>query len=397
MGDKTSDVVDSEEISESFVCCVCLNPYSHFPTICQMLHFLLQKMYPLAYKRRELQTLEEEKKNGCFSPQFDVNASSSLVQQDVYLPDNSACKESCASIKQLEPISQVQESCRIIPEKAPDGNDKVTGTVTDNKRNSPKDQHGGNFKQVALEDVLCIRCKELLFHPSVLNCGHVYCQSCLLDLCDEMIRCQVCHSLHPKGLPKVCLELHQFLEQCFAKEYALRRDAVLLKQINFQHPSLITCSEEASEQAGNVQWWSDPRSNVHYAVGCDYCGMYPIVGNRYKCKDCMEKVGFDLCGDCFNTNSKLPGRFNQQHTPEHDFELVQSNTVRNIMLRLVTAQVEDGSTILRSNYSPENLEDESNPLSLSVGSQENIENSSAVPASSTGGGEENQADSESTA
>ena len=60
-----------------------------------------------------------------------------------------------------------------------------------------------------------------------------------MDLCDEMIRCQVCQCPHPKGLPKVCLELHQFLEQCFPKEYALRRDAAQLKQINFRHPSLI--------------------------------------------------------------------------------------------------------------------------------------------------------------
>ena len=48
--------------------------------------------------------------------------------------------------------------------------------------------------------------------------------------------------------------------------------------------------------------------------------MYPIIGDRYRCIDCKEKIGFDLCGDCYNTGSKLPGRFNQQHTPEHRFE-----------------------------------------------------------------------------
>ncbi|RVW25607.1 E3 ubiquitin-protein ligase PRT1 [Vitis vinifera] len=40
-------------------CPICRNPYSHFPTICQMLHFMLLKMYPVAYKRREKQTLGE--------------------------------------------------------------------------------------------------------------------------------------------------------------------------------------------------------------------------------------------------------------------------------------------------------------------------------------------------
>jgi hypothetical protein len=48
---------------------------------------------------------------------------------------------------------------------------------------------------------------------------------------------------------------------------------------------------------------------------------YPIRGERYKCKDCTEIIGFDLCGDCYKTKSKLPGRFNQQHTSDHKMEL----------------------------------------------------------------------------
>lgn len=51
--------------------------------------------------------------------------------------------------------------------------------------------------------------------------------------------------------------------------------------------------------------------------------MCPIVGYRYKCKDCSEKIGFDLCGDCYNSRPKLSGRFNQRHTPEHRFELIK--------------------------------------------------------------------------
>ena len=36
-------------------CPLCRQPYHHFPTICQMLHFLLFKMSPVAYQRREIQ------------------------------------------------------------------------------------------------------------------------------------------------------------------------------------------------------------------------------------------------------------------------------------------------------------------------------------------------------
>lgn len=134
--------------------------------------------------------------------------------------------------------------------------------------------------------------------------------------------------------------------------------------------------------------------------------MFPIIGERYNCKDCVEKIGFDLCGDCYNTTSKLPGRFNQQHTPEHRFELLQSNTIRNIMLRLVTGQFEDGSTALVfgnyssensdestalviGNHSPDNSEDGSTPLSLSGRTAENVDNSStAALASSLGDGQD---------
>ena len=36
----------------------------------------------------------------------------------------------------------------------------------------------------------------------------------------------------------------------------------------------------------------------------------------------MEKFGFDLCEACYKNPAKVPGRFNQQHKPEHRFEIV---------------------------------------------------------------------------
>lgn len=47
-------------------------------------------------------------------------------------------------------------------------------------------------------------------------------------------------------------------------------------------------------------------------------------GKRYKCKDCKEKIGFDLFEACYSLTSKLPGRFNQQQTPDHKLELEES-------------------------------------------------------------------------
>ncbi|KAK6937653.1 Zinc finger, ZZ-type [Dillenia turbinata] len=91
----------------------------------------------------------------------------------------------------------------------------------------------------------------------------------------------------------------------------------------------------------NPSWWTEHGSKIHINVGCDSCGMYPIIGERFRCKDCVEKIGYDLCGDCYKTSSKLPGRFNQQHTPDHKFELVKSYVVQK-MLRVINRQLEGG-------------------------------------------------------
>jgi hypothetical protein len=59
-----------------------------------------------------------------------------------------------------------------------------------------------------------------------------------------MLKCHVCQTLHPKGFPKVCLVLDHFLEERFPKEYVLRRDAVQLKQVDFEYKSLTICMSE---------------------------------------------------------------------------------------------------------------------------------------------------------
>lgn len=51
--------------------------------------------------------------------------------------------------------------------------------------------------------------------------------------------------------------------------------------------------------------------------------MCPLIGDRYKCIDCSEKIGFDLCEGCYNNSSNVPGKFNQQHKPDHKFVVIE--------------------------------------------------------------------------
>lgn len=347
-------------------CPICRHPYHHFPTICQMLHFLLLKMYPITYKRRGTQTLEYEKSINCFSPE---------IKDPLHASNDSDKPNHPGDAGRLSPTNTIEHSSSVsslgdgqaatnleqqgfspsfggvcwnqLKEYSPEGVEVTNSHAVEEKLTSKK--YNGAHVRVSITDMLCVACSKLLYRPVVLNCGHVYCETCISIPADEKLRCQVCQSLHPNGSPKVCLELHHFVEIQFPAEYELRRNTI--KQVDSQQEIPTIRAVEADKQLDHLSFtpdenfsppWGDHNVHVHFGVGCDFCGMYPIIGNRYRCKDCVEAIGFDLCGDCYNTRSKLPGRFNQQHTPEHSFEVVGSNSIRSMILRLIRGQVEDG-------------------------------------------------------
>ncbi|CAI9762774.1 unnamed protein product [Fraxinus pennsylvanica] len=110
-----------------------------------------------------------------------------------------------------------------------------------------------------------------------------------------------------------------------------------------------------------LSWLSGHGPKFHPGVGCDWCGMYPIFGERYKCKDCVEKIGFDLCEGCYKSSSKLPGRFNQQHTPEHHTEEVV--IVTNLSNDASQDEIDEAASL---NLSPDALQDIGNAIASSV-------------------------------
>ncbi|MCL7036261.1 hypothetical protein MKW94_007984 [Papaver nudicaule] len=258
---------DAMNLRKESHCPICRHVYNHFPSICEILHVLLRKKYPITCQIREMQLLEEEKKRDVFSTQ--LHFSNSRINSELTTP------------------------------------------------------------AVSISDALCITCKKMLFQPVILNCGHAYCKSCLAE--DEP-SCQFCQTPHPNGFPKVCLVLDSFFGTEFPQEYAQRRQDLQHNPVRCQQgiASLAwTTSANQEVPLSNIelsQSYSASTSGsgpyFHYGVGCDYCGMYPIAGERYRCKDCVESIGFDLCGTCYNTGSNSPRRFNQQHKEGHSFELV---------------------------------------------------------------------------
>ncbi|PHT60173.1 Heat shock protein 82 [Capsicum baccatum] len=149
-------------------------------------------------------------------------------------------------------------------------------------------------KQVLMRYLLYGICKQLLYRLIVLNCGHVYCENCVINLRDKLCRCPVCQLEHPNGYPNICLILAHYLEEQFPELYASSEKASAYR-VTRQIPSAQNQDEAVGYKSlprfDLSAWLTGGGPQVYIGVGYDHCGMCPIVGERYKCKDCKEKIG----------------------------------------------------------------------------------------------------------
>ena len=119
---------------------------------------------------------EEEKNIGIYSPQLDVDAFGAPVQFDH--PSNSSSvaglnlnSNSSPSMESTAHMDHKQEGGTMHSEHSSDRSPEVTGDLCVEGKNVPQKEHLGQPK-ISLADVMCITCKQLLFRPVVLNCGH---------------------------------------------------------------------------------------------------------------------------------------------------------------------------------------------------------------------------------
>eukprot|EP00252_Welwitschia_mirabilis_P020917 TRINITY_DN5234_c0_g1_i1.p1 TRINITY_DN5234_c0_g1~~TRINITY_DN5234_c0_g1_i1.p1 ORF type:complete len:486 (+),score=92.79 TRINITY_DN5234_c0_g1_i1:235-1692(+) len=334
-------------------CAICRKPFSHFRRVCEVLHFLLFKMFPMEYRQRAEETLEAETQWELFSPQFgevpfpkatensrsddlgSSGCSSDMGPKQLEVEVISdACMKNCTGTLQLPTTSDNGSTLVDEPPMAIDNGNTLLDEPSHHQKELPMSsdmllrskntearkhvERCTSSDKILIDDVLCCHCHQLLFFPSVLNCGHVFCQSCIKSCSQKKLICEVCQSTNPGDTPSVCLGLHHFLERAFPKEHEARGRTLLMEEKTVElpkaHGDCLETTETGTETSSQNQ-----RICVHYGVGCDDCGVFPIVGKRYKCHDCTEKIGFDLCESCYQRGSLLPGRFNQQHRAGHRF------------------------------------------------------------------------------
>ena len=137
------------------------------------------------------------------------------------------------------------------------------------------------------------------------NCGHVVCEACRHNDC----ACGARRVFTPR-VPCALLELAS------NKARAPRR------------PRMMEAQAPERNDADDAPY-------VHFGVGCDGCGAFPIRGNAFRCLDCPDAVGFDLCGECRTSSPHVVGRFEQGHSPSH--RVVEREQVRTWLHELQAA------------------------------------------------------------
>ena len=287
-------------------CPLCRSSYSHFPKICHQLHSFIESKFSKEYSQRQSEVDEDETQRGVKSPAMDL----------------------------------------------------ITGLPS-------------------VKDFECVLCKKSpAIQPAFLSCGHLVCsQTCCIQPREEgqgSTRCPACsinvvgfmlhnpwpltnrltaHNSCQVPSQKRCQMLTDVIADLFPQQAESQRKAT--QGGASSSTSMVSTSASQPTQArSKLRGFEEKRAAIdhtqsglavwhlgwiemvkqrdlcftNFGVGCDCCGTYPIIGRRFKCLNCPEGVGFDLCGPCQDLNPQwteaatkdgLHGRFNQRHTKEH--------------------------------------------------------------------------------
>eukprot|EP00980_Cylindrotheca_fusiformis_P011412 scaffold2644_cov129-Cylindrotheca_fusiformis.AAC.2 len=176
---------------------------------------------------------------------------------------------------------------------------------------------------VDVVDLFCVSCHNLVKDPVVPVCGHVGCLECLST--SKSCQCSHCSTpiLYSQGTEenfKVCSLLLPLLK--LANEVDKETVHELAKKVyrptngKSEQPTVVELPEINQNSKDSF---------IHFFLGCDGCGQYPVKGVVFRCLDCPELIGFDLCKSCFERGVHLQertsyGRFDQSHKPSHRFQ-----------------------------------------------------------------------------
>lgn len=173
---------------------------------------------------------------------------------------------------------------------------------------APEDPTDDGF----LEEFQCVVSRQLAVEPCCLSSGTMVSAHCVPDGGfakdpDRFVGCAM-HGQAPRPSPA----LAAMIQAKFATEYS-RLKRALVGQGSF---AAGTCRNFSSDD------------HVHFGVGCDGCGLWPIRGEGWYDAECPDKTGFHLCDACYNYGFQrrvISGKFNQQHRPKSEMKPLQKS------------------------------------------------------------------------
>jgi len=168
-----------------------------------------------------------------------------------------------------------------------------------------------------LEEFQCVVSGELAYEPCALSSGSIVSAYCVPEGGfkkdpDRLVAC----ALHGQA-PRKCLALEAMIKAKFPKEYAQRANELAKQGV-----------QTTGKYATGTYNQFEPDSYIFWGIGCDGCGLWPIVGKAWYDADCPDKVGFHLCDPCYKFGYHrrvITGKFNQNHMPKHTMKEMPEN------------------------------------------------------------------------
>mmetsp|Transcript_136696 Transcript_136696/g.424665 ORF Transcript_136696/g.424665 Transcript_136696/m.424665 type:complete len:287 (+) Transcript_136696:57-917(+) len=166
-----------------------------------------------------------------------------------------------------------------------------------------------------LEAFNCVVSDELAYEPCVLSSGTIVSayevpEGGFKKDPDRLVAC----ALHQQA-PKKSLALEAMIKAKFPKEYGQRANDLAKQGI-----------QATGKWADGTCKAFDQDEYIHWGLGCDGCGMWPITGKAWQDADCPDKAGFHLCDACYKFGYHrrvITGKFNQNHMPKNTMKEVE--------------------------------------------------------------------------
>jgi hypothetical protein len=143
-----------------------------------------------------------------------------------------------------------------------------------------------------------------------VNGDHFYYSFISEGFVHEGVRCDSCGTMPILGVRHKCTvcEDYDLCGNCFAKkDHDPSHIFLCIRRPGHLNPAHVPCLYPEGWRSTSVF-----RGNTHVGIRCSHCGLFPVVGVRYRCENCPD---YNLCEKCGKEGD-------QWHDRQHCFLII---------------------------------------------------------------------------